>query len=72
MMANESLQEEESGVLNLHAPHAGASNLIKQTVSSMRWGGPIKKGSFNTPFLSMDESYRPSQQRNMRADPHRR
>ena len=60
-MIKGSIQEEDITLINIHAPHIGAPNYIKQIVTDIKGetdGNPIIVWDFNTLLTSMDRSSR--------------
>ena len=60
-MIKGSIQEEDIGIINIHAPKIGAPQYIKQiltTITEEIKSNTITMGNFNTPFTPMERSFR--------------
>ena len=58
-MIKESIQEENTTIVNIYAPNIGASQNIRQILSDIKGdieSNTIIVGDFNTPLTSMDRS----------------
>ena len=58
-MIKGSIQEEDVTIVNIHAPHIGAPQYIRQTLTDIKGEidtNPIIVGDFNTPLTPMDRS----------------
>ena len=57
MMIKESIQEEDTTIVNVCAPNIGAPQYIRQTLTDIKGeidSNTIIVGDFNTPFTRMD------------------
>ena len=60
-MIKRSIQEEDITIINVYAPNIGATQYIKQLLTTMKGeidSNTIIVGDFNTPPTSMDKSSR--------------
>ena len=58
-MIKGSIQEEDITIMNIYAPNIGASQYVRQMLTSMKGeinSNTIIVGEFNTPFTPMDRS----------------
>ena len=58
-MIEGSIQEEDITIINIYAPNIGASQYVKQMLTSMKGeinNNTIIVGDFNTPLTTMDRS----------------